>query len=90
MSLEEQRERCVFHSEEYDRGKLNADIYAMLSHLESIECSLQYFIDIDSKEYSEFDTKILEIYKFLKKIEDDNFLKAVKLSNNGENNDQSL
>lgn len=87
MSLEEQRERCIIHSEEYYRGKLNADIYAILNRLESIACSLQYFIDIDSKEYFEFDTKILEIYRFLKKIEDDNFLKAVKLSNNGENND---
>ena len=59
MSLEEQGERCVVHSEEYYRGKLNAEIYAILSRLVSIESSLQYFIDIDSKEYSEFNTKIL-------------------------------
>lgn len=85
MSLTEQREEHCVHSEEYYRGRFEANFWVIHDMIENMDYAVQYFLDTESEEYREFNDKTYSFIKFLESMADKSFMKAIELSNKGEN-----
>lgn len=81
MSLKEQREEHLVHSEEYYRGRFEANFWVIHDTIESMAYALQYFLDIEGEEYKEFSDKTYSFVKFLESMANKSFCESIILGN---------